>query len=82
MRKRLRFADLVALGLFSNRVTLANWQRDHGFPLGLLIGNTRSWDEAEIEVWLASQRSPKKQTPRGEVRRNRDRKAVAESTAA
>jgi hypothetical protein len=46
MRRRLRFADLVALGVVNNRATLANWTRDRGFPRGQLTGpNSRTWDE-------------------------------------
>ena len=53
MEKRLRFADLVALGLFNNRNTLKNWIRDYGFPTGQLTGpNTRTWSEAEIEAYI------------------------------
>ena len=49
MRKRLRYADLKALGVVTNRVTLGNWIRDRGFPPGQLTGpNSRTWDEAEV----------------------------------
>ena len=44
MRKRLRYADLERLGIVNNRVTLANWIGDRGFPTGQLTGpNSRTW---------------------------------------
>ena len=50
---RLRYRDLVALGIINNRATLSNWIRDRGFPLGQLTGpNTRTWSESEIRSWL------------------------------
>jgi predicted DNA-binding transcriptional regulator AlpA len=53
--KYLRFSDLVARGIVRNRVTLSRWQRDHGFPAGVLLGpNSRAWPESEIEAWLAA----------------------------
>jgi hypothetical protein len=64
MRKRLRYADLVEIGVVKNRVTLANWIRDHGFPRGQLTGpNSRTWDEGEIEAWLANRPIEPKPTP-------------------
>jgi predicted DNA-binding transcriptional regulator AlpA len=50
----LRFADLKALGIVKNRVTLSRWVQGQGFPSGFLIGaNTRVWRESDIEQWLA-----------------------------
>jgi predicted DNA-binding transcriptional regulator AlpA len=55
VQKRLRYADLLALGIVNNRVTLANWIRDRGFPRGQLTGpNSRTYGEAEVQAWLAS----------------------------
>jgi hypothetical protein len=52
--KSLRFADLKAAGIVSNRVTLKRWQQQLGFPLGRLIGpNTREWTPDEIADWRA-----------------------------
>ena len=49
LARQLRYRDLKDRGLFKNRVTLALWVRDQGFPPGRLVGpNTRLWDEAEI----------------------------------
>ena len=36
MRKRLRYADLLELGIVTNRVTLSNWIRHRDFPTGQL----------------------------------------------
>ena len=54
-KKFLRYADLEALGIVNNRVTLSNWIREQGFPLGILAGpNSRLWPADEVEAWLAS----------------------------
>jgi predicted DNA-binding transcriptional regulator AlpA len=64
MHRRLRFNDLVALGLVNNRATLANWIRDRGFPRGQLIGpNFRVWNENEVQRWLEQRPSAPKPTP-------------------
>jgi predicted DNA-binding transcriptional regulator AlpA len=64
MRKRLRYRDLVALGIVANRITLRNWIRDRGFPRGVLLGpNSRSWAADEVETWIASRPSSPKRTP-------------------
>jgi predicted DNA-binding transcriptional regulator AlpA len=64
MRKRLRYADLVELGLIHNRATLSNWIRDRGFPPGQLTGpNTRTWDEGEVQAWVNSRPTASKPTP-------------------
>jgi hypothetical protein len=50
--KSLRFADLKAAGVVSNRVTLKRWQQQLGFPLGRLIGpNSREWTPDEVAAW-------------------------------
>ncbi len=74
MGKRLRFSDLRERGIVRNRVTLRNWQKKYGFPLGQLIGpNSRAWTEAEVEKWLADRPTePKQGTPKS---RGRPRKA-------
>jgi predicted DNA-binding transcriptional regulator AlpA len=67
--RRLRYADLEALGIVNNRVTLGNWIRDLGFPPGQLIGpNSRSWSEAEIRQWLDHRPSAPKSVPRSRGR--------------
>src|SRR5262245_57534975 len=50
----LRFRDLRARGVFSNRVTLKNWVERYGFPPGHLVGNARMWRESDVEAWIAS----------------------------
>jgi predicted DNA-binding transcriptional regulator AlpA len=76
MLKRLRYADLLALGIVNNRTTLKNWIRDRGFPLGQLTGpNSRTWGEDEVEAWLAVRPTAPKPTPFAEGRRGRPRKA-------
>jgi predicted DNA-binding transcriptional regulator AlpA len=84
IRKRLRFRDLVALGIVANRVTLKNWIKDRGFPPGCLVGpNTRLWDEDEIAAWLASRPTDLKPVHplKSGRRRGRPRNATAETTA-
>jgi predicted DNA-binding transcriptional regulator AlpA len=82
MGKRLRYADLVARGIVSNRTTLQNWQKKHDFPPGQLIGpNSRSWDEAEVEAWLASRpTAPKKGTPKSPGRPRKAKPEIAASS--
>ncbi len=77
MLKRLRFSDLVALGIVRNRVTLANWIRDRGFPRGQLTGpNSRTWGEAEVQRWLSSRPSGPKAAPVVKGPRGRPRKGA------
>ena len=53
LQKRLRYRDLLALGIVNNRPTLQNWIRDRGFPRGQLTGpNSRTWGADEIQQWL------------------------------
>jgi predicted DNA-binding transcriptional regulator AlpA len=76
MQRRLRYADLLALGVVNNRPTLQNWIRDRGFPVGQLTGpNSRSWGEAEVQAWLDSRPTGPKPTPQMTGRRGRRRKA-------
>jgi predicted DNA-binding transcriptional regulator AlpA len=64
MEKRLRFADLVALGIVRNRPTLANWIKTQGFPQGTLTGpNSRTWTESEIRAWHDSRPTAPKPAP-------------------
>ena len=72
MRKRLRFYDLVALGLVKNRPTLRNWIRDRGFPRGQLTGpNSRTWGEDEVQAWIDSRPTGPKGVPIVKARRGR-----------
>jgi predicted DNA-binding transcriptional regulator AlpA len=64
VRKRLRYRDLLTLGVVNNRVTLQNWIRDRGFPPGQLTGpNSRTWSEAEVQAWIDSRPTEPKPTP-------------------
>jgi predicted DNA-binding transcriptional regulator AlpA len=85
MQKRVRYADLVALGIVNNRATLANWIKDRGFPAGQLTGpNSRTWDEGEVQSWLDSRPiTPKPIPPAGPgKRRGRPRKAERDGAEA
>jgi predicted DNA-binding transcriptional regulator AlpA len=62
--RRLRFADLLALGLVNNRETLKNWIKKRGFPPGQLTGpNSRTWGEDEVRAWLDSRPTKPKAGP-------------------
>jgi predicted DNA-binding transcriptional regulator AlpA len=75
MEKRLRYADLEALGVVRNRVTLSNWIRDRGFPPGQRTGpNSRTWSEAEIQRWIDGRPTDRKSPPVVKGRRGRPRK--------
>jgi len=64
MRKRLRLADLIALGIVRNRPTLNSWIQKHGFPAGQLTGpNSRTWDEGEVQAWLDNRPTAPKPFP-------------------
>jgi predicted DNA-binding transcriptional regulator AlpA len=53
----LRFNDLKARNIVTNRVTLGEWIKRGAFPPGIqLAERTRAWSEDEIEAWLASRR--------------------------
>jgi len=69
LRNRLRFRDLVALGIVATRPTLQNWIRDRSFPPGQLTGpNSRTWGEDEVQQWLDQRPTGKKPTPRSQGR--------------
>ena len=66
-RKYLRYADLHDRGIVNNRVTLANWIKNEGFPPGILAGpNSRLWPEEEVEAWLESRPTAPKADPKQE----------------
>jgi predicted DNA-binding transcriptional regulator AlpA len=61
---RLRYRDLVAKGIVGNRSTLKRRITNDGFPPGAMTGpNERSWDEGEVEEWLASRPQALKPVP-------------------
>jgi len=78
MDNRLRYRDLEARGIVTNRATLANWIRDREFPKGQLTGpNTRTWGEGEINAWLSAR--PTASKPLLPTRRPRGRPRKTES---
>ena len=84
MEKRLRYRDLVALGIVRNRATLSNWIRDRGFPRGQLTGpNTRTWGDDEIAGFLAARPVEPKPAPtlKPGSRRGRPSRKATEPTA-
>jgi hypothetical protein len=82
MRKRLRYCDLVALGVITNRVTLRNWIRKQGFPPGQLTGpNSRTWGEDEVQDWLDSRPVAPKPVSPAKRPRGRPRKIIATENA-
>ena len=82
VNKQLQFTDLLNLNIIQNRVTLNNWVRLRGFPRGTLVGpNTRLWDEAEVEAWLASRPKAPKPAPPKPERRGRPRKKPIDASA-
>jgi len=53
--KFLRYSDLKARQIVTNRMTLRRWIAEQGFPVGVQLGpNSVAWREDEIESWLAS----------------------------
>jgi predicted DNA-binding transcriptional regulator AlpA len=53
--KFLRYRDLKAMGVVSNKTTLRRWILTQGFPPGKKLGpKVRAWLETEVEAWLAT----------------------------
>lgn len=49
----LRYADLVARGIVSNRTTLARWIQGGRFPAPMRLGpNSLAWRESEVNEFL------------------------------
>jgi hypothetical protein len=70
VEKRLRYFDLVRLGIVKSRTGLQSLIIKHGFPRGQLTGpNSRTYGEREVEVWLASRPTAPKSTPSTKRRR-------------
>jgi predicted DNA-binding transcriptional regulator AlpA len=84
MDRRLRYSDLLALGVVRNRPTLQNWIRNRGFPAGQLTGpNSRTWSEVEVQRWIDSRpTAPKPDLPTPKRRPGRPRKADRKQIAA
>jgi hypothetical protein len=78
LQKRLRYRDLEALGLFTNRQTLKNAVDRYGFPPGALTGeNSRTWGEADVARWIASRQTKPKPSPNPKRRPRGRRKHAA-----
>ena len=81
MDRRLRISDLLDRGIIRNTVTLTNWIRDEGFPLGQLTGpRSRTWSEAEVERWIANRppaAKPPPKRPPGRPRKTERQQASA-----
>jgi hypothetical protein len=59
----LRFHDLQKRKIVNNWATLSRWIQHEGFPAGIKPGpNTRAWDEASIDQWLASRPTANSET--------------------
>ena len=61
-KKLLRFKELKAAGIVTDRATLRRWVNKYGFPQGTCLGpNIVAWNSAEIDQWLESR-------PKGKAR--------------
>lgn len=59
--KLLRFVDLVAMGVFTNRMSLKRAIDNQNFPVGFLVTpNARAWREDEVFDWLATRPTGRK----------------------
>jgi predicted DNA-binding transcriptional regulator AlpA len=85
----IRYPDLKQKGVVNSRMTLKRLIDDHGFPPGVLVTpNARAWDEAEVDVWIASRPTARKPAAARDPDRPRSRppkyvgaEAPAESVA-
>jgi predicted DNA-binding transcriptional regulator AlpA len=74
----VRYRDLVKARIVGNRVTLARLIDEDGFPTGFMLGrNTRVWALGDVEAWIAS-----RPTARKEISDSVIEKAVAGRAAA
>ena len=81
-KRRLRYRDLKERGIIGNRVTLTNWIKGQGFPPGQLTGpNSRTWNEDEVDEWLATRPVAPKAAHPAKRPRGRPRKTEQESIA-
>jgi predicted DNA-binding transcriptional regulator AlpA len=77
MERRLRFPDLVAVGIVRNRTTLRNKIEKDGFPPGKRTGpNERTWSESEVQAYVDACPVEPKPAPVVKGRVGRPRKAV------
>jgi hypothetical protein len=55
LQQFVRFFDLKEAGIVDNRAQLRNLQQKHGFPLGILAGeSTRIFPVEEVNAWLTN----------------------------
>ena len=53
-----RYSDLVALGIFRNRMTLKRWIARGHFPTPIQLGpNTIAWRASDVKEWLDNRSS-------------------------
>jgi predicted DNA-binding transcriptional regulator AlpA len=53
--KLIRYIDLVRKGVVHSRPTLKRLIDTQGFPPGFLVTpNARTWDEDEVDAWIAA----------------------------
>ena len=51
----LRFADLKAMGIVSNWMTLKRWIEKENFPPGIKLGaNTTAFPKDQVMQWVAT----------------------------
>jgi hypothetical protein len=74
----VRYRDLHAAGIVASWQQLFNLIDDYGFPSGVLISpNTRVWNIADVEQWLAGRPSERKAIAPRRVTTNKFNEAVA-----
>jgi predicted DNA-binding transcriptional regulator AlpA len=67
--KLLRFPDLVDRGIVNSRMTLKRLIDNQNFPAGILITpNSRAWDEAAVDEWIAARPTARKTDTRTSTR--------------
>jgi hypothetical protein len=71
----LRYRDLVARRIVSNRPQLKRLQEQYGFPLGRMMSpNTRTWTEGEVGEWYETRPVAEPGQWRGAARVKHERK--------
>ena len=61
----LRFRDLIEMGVVKNRMTLARYIKNQGFPRGFyLTPQTRAWREDDVLDWVENRPDTTNVTPR------------------
>jgi predicted DNA-binding transcriptional regulator AlpA len=58
MQRYIRYSELIARGIVSNRQTLHRWMHDLNFPAPIVLGpRTRVWSEDSVNAWIDSRRA-------------------------